>query len=151
MRRLLPSRVGMAWLASVFLMSTVVNAQQKAQSVPQRNMNYDVSREVTVQGVVVSYTENSSTAPLGAHVSVQTSSGTLDAHLGDARLLQANHLTLAAGDSIRVIGENVPYGSGTQFFARIIQKGSQTLALRSTRGFPLRPAAKAGKSEAGVL
>ncbi len=144
MRRLLPSRVGMAWLASVFLVSTVVNAQQKAQSVPQRNVNYDVSREVTVQGAVVSYTENSSTAPLGAHVSVQTSSGMLDAHLGDARLLRANNFTLAAGDSVRIIGENLPFGGGTQFFARVIQKGNQSVTLRSTRGFPLRPTVKQG-------
>jgi len=84
-------------------------------------------------------------------VVIQTASGQVDVHLGDGRLLQANHLTLAAGDSIRVIGENVPYGEGTQFFARMIQKGSQTLTLRSTRGFPLRPVPKAGKAEAGVL
>ena len=107
-------------------------------------MNYDVSREVTVQGAVVSYSENSSTAPLGAHVSVQTSSGTLDAHLGDARLLRANNFTLAAGDSVRIIGENLPFGGGTQFFARVIQKGNQSVTLRSTRGFPLRPTVKQG-------
>jgi hypothetical protein len=52
---------------------------------------------------------------------------------------------------VRVIGVSVPYGSGNQFLARIIQKGNQTLTLRSTRGFPLRPTAKAGKPQAGVL
>jgi hypothetical protein len=82
---------------------------------------------------------------------IQTASGQVDVHLGNARLLTANHFSLSAGDSVRVVGENVAYGTGTQFFARIIQKGSQTLALRSTRGFPLRPTSKAGKSEAGVL
>jgi hypothetical protein len=50
-----------------------------------------------------------------------------------------------------VVGENVSHGTNSQFFARIIEKGSQTVALRSARGFPLRPASKAGKSEAGVL
>jgi len=112
---------------------------------------YDVSREVSMQGTVVSFTENSSTAPLGPHVVIQTTSGQVDVHLGDARLLRANHLTLAAGDSVRVVGENVTHGTSSQFFARIIQKGNQTLTLRSARGFPLRPAGKAGKSEAGVL
>jgi hypothetical protein len=140
-----------AWLCSVLLFSASAAAQQKTQSAPQQGRDYDVSREVSLQGTVVSFAENSSTAPLGPHVVVQTASGQVDVHLGDARLLKANHLTLAAGDGIRVVGENVPYGTGTQFFARIIQKGSQTLALRSTRGFPLRPAPKAGKSEAGVL
>jgi hypothetical protein len=140
-----------AWLCGVLLFSVSAAAQQKTQSAPQQMRAYDVSREVSLQGTVVSFAENSSTAPLGPHVVIQTTSGQVDVHLGDARLLKANHLTLAAGDSVRVIGENVPYGAGTQFFARIIQKGSQTLALRSTRGFPLRPAPKAGKSEAGVL
>jgi hypothetical protein len=138
-------------LTVVLLFSLGAGAQQKTQSVPKQERSYDLSREVSLQGTVVNFMPNAAVPPLGAHVVVWTASGQIDVHLGDARLLQANHLTLAAGDSIRVIGENVPYGTGTQFFARIIQKGGQTLALRSTRGFPLRPAAKAGKAEAGVL
>ena len=138
-------------LAIVLLFSMGATAQQKAQSAAQQRRSYDVSREVSLQGTVVSFTENSATPPLGPHVVVQTASGQIDVHLGDARLLQANHLTLAAGDSIRVIGENVSYGEGTQFFARMLQKGSQTVALRSTRGFPLRPVGKSGQTQAGVL
>ena len=142
-----------AWLCAILLFCAGAGqgAQQSTQSAAQQRRAYDVSREVSLQGTVVSFEENSSTAPLGPHVVIQTTSGQVDVHLGDARLLKAKHLTLAAGDSVRVIGENVPYGTATQFFARIIQKGSQTLTLRSTRGFPLRPASKAGKSEAGVL
>ena len=59
-----------------------------------------------------------------------------------AKLLQANHFTLAAGDSVRIVGESLPFGGGSQFFARIIQKGNQSVALRSARGFPLRPSGK---------
>jgi hypothetical protein len=139
------------WLCAVLLFSVSAAAQQSMQSVPQQKRSYELSREVSLQGTVVSFAENSSVPPLGPHVVVQTASGQVDVHLGDVRLLQANHLTLAAGDSIRVVGENVAYGTGTQFFARIIQKGSQTVALRSTRGFPLRPSGRAGKAEAGAL
>jgi hypothetical protein len=138
-------------LIVVLIFAVSAMAQQKAQGAPQQMRAYDISREVSLQGTVVSFTENSSAPPLGPHVAVQTASGQVDVHLGDARLLKANHLSLAAGDSIRIVGENVPNETGTQFFARIIQKGSQTLTLRSTRGFPLRPAPKAGKAEAGVL
>src|SRR6266403_1931185 len=137
----------LAWLCAVLLLSMSAAAQQKTQNPAQQRRSYDVTREVSLQGTVVSFTETASTPPLGPHVVIQTTSGQVNVHLGDARLLKANHLTLGAGDSVRVIGENVPYGEGTQFFARIVQKGSQTLAVRSTRGFPLRPAAKAGKSE----
>jgi hypothetical protein len=142
MTRLLRWRVGMAWLAGVFLLSAIASAQQKAQTVAQRNLSYDMSREVSLQGSVISYSETSSTAPFGPHVTLQTSSGVMDVHLGNARLLESNHLTLTAGDTVRVIGENVPLASGTQFLARVIQKGNQVLALRSPQGFPLRPVTK---------
>jgi hypothetical protein len=151
MNRLLGWRLGVLGLASALLLSAITSAQQKAQTSSRSNSAYDLRREVSLEGTVVSFTENSSIPPLGAHVSIQTSSGVVDVHLGDAGLLQANHFTLATGDSVRIVGESLPYGSGMQFFSRIIQKGNQALALRSTRGFPLRPVPKAGKAEAGVL
>src|ERR1700719_4950949 len=128
MRRLLQWRFGIVWLAGVVLVSTIAVAQQKTQ-IPQRNLSYDASREVSVQGSVISYGETSSVAPFGPRVTLQTRSGVLDVHLGHARVLESNHFTLAAGDSIRVVGESVPFGSGMQFMARIVQKGGQTLAL----------------------
>jgi hypothetical protein len=147
---LLQGRAGIAGLAGVLLLCSIASAQQQGQVVAQRNLSYEASREVSVQGKVVRYAENSTTAPFGAHVTVQTGSGALDVHLGDARLLDSNHFTVAAGDEVRVVGENVTFGNGTQFVARIIQKGNQAVASRSTRGLPLRPAA-AGKNSAGAL
>ncbi len=142
MTRLLQWRGGIVWLVGVLLLSTIASAQQKAQTIPQRNQAYDPSREISVQGSVIGYSEISSAAPFGPHVTLQTSFGVLDIHLGNARLLESNHFTLATGDTIRVLGESVPFGSGTQFLARVIQKGNQALVLRSPQGFPLRPATK---------
>ena len=152
--------LGRVWLVAVVmshlvLLSGVANpsaAQQKeAQTAPPRNEAYDVSRESVLQGTVVNYTPDSSVAPLGAHVSVQTASGVVDVHLGNAQLLEANHFTLASGDSVRIVGESLGYGQGTQFFARLIEKGGQSLALRSVRGMPLRPTSKGSSTKAGVL
>jgi hypothetical protein len=144
--------IGSAWLAGVLFLSTAAMAQQKeAQSVPQTTQAYDVRRETVLQGTVFSYTPASSVAPLGAHVTVQTSSGVVDVHLGSAQLLDANHFTLAAGDSVRIVGESLSYGQASQFFARLIQKGGQSLALRSLRGFPLRAVANSANGQAGVL
>lgn len=140
-----------AWFGSALLLTTPALAQQKTTTVTDPTRRYEVSREVSLQGTVVSFIANSSTPPLGPHVVVQTASGQIDVHLGDSRTLEAAHLTLAAGDSIRVVGENVAYGDGTQFFARIVQKGNQAVGVRSVRGFPLRPVGKAGKAEAGAL
>jgi hypothetical protein len=152
MIRLLRWRTGLATLTCALLLSAMVGAQQKAPSVSQRNLSYDISRESVLKGTVVQFAAASSVAPLGPHVTVSTGSGVVDVHLGNARLLEANHLTLSAGDSIQIVGENISYGSGTQFVARVIQKGNQTVALRSTRGFPLAPVAKLGpRTEGGAL
>jgi hypothetical protein len=152
MTRLLRWSVGLGCLTCTLLVSTIVSAQQKAPSVSQRNFSYDVSRESVLRGTVIQYTPSSSVAPLGPHVTLATGSGVVDVHLGSTRLLEANHLSLSAGESIQVVGENVAYGTGTQFVARVIQKGNQTVALRTTRGFPLAPMGRLGpRTEGGAL
>jgi hypothetical protein len=149
MTRLLRGRVSIVWLAGVLLSSTTAGAQQTAQTTAQRNQAYDVSRETVVEGKVLQYTAASSVVPLGPHVTVQTSSGVVDVHLGSARLLEANNFSLASGDSVRIVGENVAYGKGSQFLARVIQKGTQVLAVRSARGLPLAPSGKFGPQTGG--
>jgi hypothetical protein len=81
---------------------------------------------------------------------LQTSSGVLDVHLGSARLLESNHFTLAAGDAIRVVGASVASPAGTQFLARLVQKGDQALLLRNPQGFPLRPASKSAEQRGAL-
>jgi hypothetical protein len=134
------------------VLAAAVSAQQKQSSLPQHSNSYDASRETVLQGTVVSFTAQSSTAPFGAHVTVQTSSGLVDVHLGNPKLLEANSFSLSAGDSIKITGESVAFGNTTQFLARIIQKGNQSLTLRSVRGFPLRPInTKNANQQGGVL
>src|SRR6266567_2364792 len=101
---------------------------------------YDVSKDVSVQGMVVKYTENSQTPPIGAHVLLQTSSGNVDVHLGDARLLHLAKLTLAQGTNARVVGQMGTAGQNPVFFARLVQVGTQLFAVRSNHGLPLSPA-----------
>ena len=111
-------------------------AQQ--QTLPAIHQNdYSASRETTLQGKVMEYRDTSATPPLGAHVKLQTASGVTDVHLGSARIIAANHLILAAGDTVSVTGENVAFGGGTMFAARSIQKGSVSVILRTKNGMPL--------------
>lgn len=126
-----------------------IMAKQAKTAAAANRLTYQVSREVSVQGTVVSFTENSSTPPIGAHVVLQTSAGSsLDVVLGDARLLQQNNFTIATGSSIRVIGETLPFGEGSIFVARLVQQGTQVVALRSTNGMPLVFAGNRGKAGA---
>jgi hypothetical protein len=130
-------------------------AQEKASQTPVRSSGYDLKREGTLVGTVIAYTESSTTPPLGAHVTLQTPGGVVDVHLGDARLLTANHFNIQAGDTLRIIGENVASGTTSTFLARIVQKGTQALAVRSERGIPVRYVAPKNSAESkpqgGVL
>lgn len=108
---------------------------------------YDMANDVSLQGTIVTYTENSKTPPLGAHVLLQTASGNVDVHLGDARLLHLARLNLAPGMSVRFVGQSQTLGQNTVFLARLVQVGAQVLAVRSTHGLPLAEAgARANKS-----
>jgi len=156
-------RVGMAVFAGVgffagaFLFASSANAQRTAQSVADaqalsvaqgRNHSpYDANKEVSVQGTVAKFTENSTELPAGAHVLVQTSSGPVDVHLGDPRLLKLNKLTISEGSSIRIIGEPVTTNQGTFFLARLVQMGTQIVAVRTTQGLPIWPAALRSASQ----
>src|SRR6202790_3175574 len=102
---------------------------------------YDVARESVISGEIVQYNAASSTPPLGAHISLQTSSGTIEVHAGNAKLIQASNISLQAGDSVSITGETVQFGNSTVFVARVIQKGSQSIAVRSKNGVPLLPTA----------
>jgi hypothetical protein len=108
---------------------------------------YDVARESVISGKVLEYSAAGKSVPRDAHVTVQTGSGTVDAHLGNAKMLTANHLTLEAGDSVSITGETVAYGNGTVFLARVIQKGAQSVAVRSRAGMPLLPTARAANGQ----
>jgi hypothetical protein len=125
--------------AFVLLFSVAAGAQQKVPSAASHGSvpSYDLARESALQGTVIEYTAVSSTAPLGAHVLLQTSAGTVDAHLGSSKLLEANHISLSAGDNVRVVGENVTFKGNTIFVGRTLQKGSQTVTLRSKNGMLL--------------
>jgi hypothetical protein len=124
-------------LSLVFCFSAV--AQQAKQSDVPHLQSYNLSREGSLLGTVVKYDTASTVPPLGAHVLLQTASGQVDVHLGNPRVLQANHFQLNPGDSVRIVGENLAVGDGVIFAARIVQKGTQAVAVRNTRGFLLTP------------
>lgn len=119
-----------------------------AQQLPRKAMhssgtgNYDVARESVLEGKVVKVTSASTSAPLGARVSLQTASGVVDVHAGNSKLLENSGLSLQAGDSVSITGENVTFGNSTLFVARLIQKGGRSVAVRSTNGMPLLPSAR---------
>jgi hypothetical protein len=124
--------------------------QQPAAAPATRAGEYDVKRESDVVGTVVAYAANSKTAPFGARATVQTSSGVIEVHLGDPRLLAANQFSIATGDTLRIVGETLATGNTSLFVARIVQKGTQALAVRTVRGFPISYVAPRGNQSAAT-
>jgi hypothetical protein len=136
------------WKGSLMALSAAalcLGAGAKAQQLPQAIVHntssaaYDVARETILGGKVVAYSATAKAAPMGAHITLQTSSGTVDVHVGNPKVLTANKFSLQAGDSVSITGENVDFGGKTIFVARTIQKGMQSVAVRSKNGTPLRP------------
>jgi hypothetical protein len=138
-------------IASPLALCFSAKAQQAMPSDKQLLQTYNANREITLVGTVVKYETASAIPPMGAHVTVQTGPGQVDVHLGNARVLQANHLELNAGDNIRIIGEPMALGDGTYFAARIVQKGMKAVAVRNTKGFLLTPAATLSQAQKEAL
>ena len=140
MKATIQSRAGTLALGIAIAFCISANAHQAKQPDAQQLRSYDVSREGSLLGTVVKFASASSTPPIGAHLIVQTASGEVDVHLGNAKVLQAGHLELNPGDSVRIVGELLALGDSTYFAARVVQKGAQAVAVRNTNGFVLSPA-----------
>jgi hypothetical protein len=134
------SKAGTLTLGAALTLCICANAQEAKQADLQQLRSYSLSRESFLLGTVVKFESAPSTLPMGAHVILQTSSGQIDVHLGNAKVLQAGHLELNPGDSVRIVGEPLALGDSTYFAARIVQKGGQAVAVRNTRGLLTTPA-----------
>ena len=135
----------MAVFASALLLCSAAQAQRGRSGPVLKSAAYDLSKEQSVQGTVLKFVERGGTAPFGAHVIVQTASGQVDVHLGDARLLRQNNFTLAEGSNVRVVGITRAIGESNVFLARLVQVGNNLIAVRSTTGIPYVPAGIRGK------
>ena len=136
--------------AAVCLLGSAAFSQQPHSGVSSGKTvpgAYNIVNDVSLQGTVLKYTENSAAPPIGTHVLVQTPSGNVDVHLGDARLLHLAKLTITQGANIRFVGQMSTEGSKQIFLARLVQVGSQVLSVRNEHGFLIsRGAARANKA-----
>lgn len=139
-RRRFLSLVQLSLLSLLVVPSALYAQRSRTASAKAAPGGYDIANDLSLQGTIVSFTENSKTPPIGTHVVLQTSSGNVDVHLGDAHLLHLAKLNLAPGMSVRFVGQPQTVGQSTVFLARLVQVGTQVVALRSNRGLPLAPA-----------
>jgi hypothetical protein len=138
-------------LVSSLTLCLTASAQQAAPADLRLLQTYNVNREVSLVGAVVKFDPASATPPIGAHVILQSASGQVDVHLGDAKLLAARQLTLNAGDNVRIVGEYLALGDSKIFAARLVQKGLRVVAVRNLKGFVLPASSALSASEKDVL
>jgi hypothetical protein len=122
--------------------SLAQDREAQPTSISSARQTYDLNREITLVGIVVSFTLSSLTPPLGPRLVLQTPSGFTDVHLGDAHALLSAQFTIHPGDTLRIVGESVIFVDKAHFVARIVQKGTQAIAVRTTHGLPIPPTPK---------
>lgn len=137
----------LALLCASTLPGAAFAQRPNAKPVAEAAGGYKVANDVSLQGTILSYTENSTAPPLGTRVLLQTTSGNVDVHLGNARVLHQAKLNLSQGMSVRFVGQTQTVGQNTVFLARLVQVGSQVVAVRSTRGIPVVPAGARGSAK----
>jgi hypothetical protein len=142
------SRRFVAVLLTIFCASGAFAQRPGARTVAAKSAAgaYDITNDVSLQGTILKYTENSQTVPIGTHVLLQTSTGNVDVHLGDARLLHAAKLSISTGANVRFVGQMNAAGQNAVFLARLVQVGTQVVAVRSEHGLPLAPTGTRGKN-----
>ncbi len=142
---------------SMVLALVVIAAPGLAQSVartaiaPAAPSRYDVRREVAIEGTVAAVVMKPSPGMLaGAHVLLATTSGTVDAHLGNYPMRGAGSLSLVSGERIKVVGVMTTVQGKAVFLVRTVQAGGSVHVIRNGQGFPVRrvPAGSAGRLKA---
>jgi hypothetical protein len=128
--------------ASVCLLLPVPRANaQDASTAPasatsSQMVIYDVSKETTIQGTISTIETLRSGEFFGSHISVESSQGGVDAHLGAASV--AKYLSLSQGQSVELVGMMVSVNGQNVFLARKLSSDGKTFTLRSTKGVPFR-------------
>lgn len=102
------------------------------------NRMYDPKTVETVSGEVVSVnrTPFGRRGAVGVHLTLKTDKETIPVHLGPARYVDQQGITLAAKDKITVTGSRITFQGQPAIIAREVKKGGQVLTLRDAAGVP---------------
>lgn len=112
-------------------------AAQQQRAPALRMGRYDKSAEVVASGTIASIqTSKSASLPRGAYIALHTAALTLNVHMG---LFSPSSIPFAVGDQVQVTGSLISMNGTQILLARQVQSSSQTLTVRSSNGFVLRP------------
>ncbi len=127
--------------AAIVALSFALALPAGAQSANRKGLAaFDATHEVTLQGTIKEVVAHPPAgSPLGMHLTVATTTGTQDVHVGSylpkqvtENLLHANAQVIVVGGYVNLAGKNI-------FLARQLVVGSQTITVRNEHGFLIMP------------
>ncbi len=103
------------------------------------NRMFDPKTVETLSGEIVSVDKITPMRGMsyGVHLMLRTDSGTISIHAGPAWYLENQDVKLAVKDRIEVKGSKITFDGKPAIIAMEIKKGSETLTLRDSQGFPV--------------
>ena len=107
---------------------------------PAGSFSYDVSKEMTIKGVVEEVKDFRCpvSGGMGAHLVVKTDKGLVTVHLALSKFLSEYGFNFAKGDEVEVVGVKAKVGDDENaILARKIDRGNQTFTFRDKAGKPL--------------
>jgi len=107
---------------------------------PAAGFSYDVSKELTIKGVVTEVKDFQCpvSGGMGAHLVVKTEKGLVTVHLALSKFLSDYGFNFAKGDEVEVRGMKAKVGDDENaILARTIERGNQTFTFRDKAGKPL--------------
>lgn len=100
---------------------------------------YDPAKVVTVEGVVTAVHRITPRRGMrvGVHLTLRTTTGLVDVHLGPAWFIDNQDLKLVTGDTLSITGARIVFQGKPAIIAARIQKGDRVLVLRDGTGRPV--------------
>jgi hypothetical protein len=137
---------GIFALALLPLVSPLLPAQAQTTAAATRTagpFSYDISKEVTLNGTVLSVLANPSQGMVGgAHLLLATPFGPVDIGLGIFGLRGKGALSVAPGQQIEVTGVMKTLKENQVFLARLVKAGNRIYAIRNEHGIAVSPQAR---------
>lgn len=138
-----------SWISGVASMAVVMGMATTALVAQPRGggrggPRYDVATEATVTGTVESVERI--TGPGGGrgrrglggtHLTIKTSTETLEVHVGPTTFLTEQKVTVDKGDTLEIVGSRVTLDNERVFVAKSVKKGDTLWTLRDGSGLPL--------------
>jgi len=122
--------------AVVLLVPNVVSQNsERVPGVPQ----FNIHQEVRLTGEIREIKNYSCpiTGTVGTHLELQTTEGSIEAHVAAARFLQQYGIEFHAGQTVEMIAVKGMYEGRAAFLPRIIMVGNDSYYLRDNTGKPL--------------